>query len=258
MVRGGSGTHEVGNSPQLVGRGADCEIRLDHDGVSREHCRLERNARGQIKITDLDSTNGTSVNGEKVDTAVLRDGDRIGIGPHTRLILKFVDVATTRRFDLARGSLERTLNRRIEQYGPRDPRVAESLELLGSIMRARGELAQAEDSYSRASAIYAGDPRYESHRARSLVALGSCRLDLGHMNTAALPFQQAIEHLTIIQALDEDLAPAKFGLARALESTNADEARRLASEAIQHYQAARLPTSANDVELWLSRLDHRG
>ncbi len=253
VIRGGSGSFEVGNSPLVIGRGAETQIRLDHDGVSREHCRLDRNSQGQVRVTDLGSTNGTLVNGERVESAVLQDGDRVGVGPKTVLLLKFVDIETTRRYDLARGSLERTLNQRIESFGARDPRVAESLELLGSIMRARGELAQAVENYARASAIFAGDPRYQSHRARTLVALGSCRLDVGDPEEAAFAFRQALELFAEMNALDEDLAPAKFGLARALETVDGQAAVRLATEAGQHYRIARLSEAVRDVEAWLTR-----
>jgi pSer/pThr/pTyr-binding forkhead associated (FHA) protein len=44
------------------------------------HCRLTVSADGDLEVRDLDSTNGTFVNGERVQQAQLSDGDRIQVG----------------------------------------------------------------------------------------------------------------------------------------------------------------------------------
>ncbi len=61
------------------GRTAEAEIMLVEDLVSRRHARLE--VRGTtLTLHDLQSTNGTFVNGERVKSAVLSAGDRVLIG----------------------------------------------------------------------------------------------------------------------------------------------------------------------------------
>lgn len=45
----------------LIGRGIDCDIRIDHDTVSRRHARLELLPGARMGLTDLGSSNGTSV-----------------------------------------------------------------------------------------------------------------------------------------------------------------------------------------------------
>jgi len=61
----------------LVGRSEDSQFRLPHDRFfSRHHCILEI-APPQCFLRDLSSTNGTFVNGIRVDTAHLKHGDRI-------------------------------------------------------------------------------------------------------------------------------------------------------------------------------------
>lgn len=45
----------------LIGRSADCDIRLDHDTVSRRHARLELLSGARLALTDLGSSNGTHV-----------------------------------------------------------------------------------------------------------------------------------------------------------------------------------------------------
>ena len=44
------------------------------------HCRLTLSDTNELLLEDLGSTNGTFVNGEKVPTAVLSDGDKVTVG----------------------------------------------------------------------------------------------------------------------------------------------------------------------------------
>jgi len=67
-----------------VGRASDLDLRLADEQVSRRHARFELGAEG-VQIVDLDSANGTQVNGRPVRRHVLRDGDEIGIG-NSRLV----------------------------------------------------------------------------------------------------------------------------------------------------------------------------
>ena len=61
----------------MIGRGEDSQFCLPHDRFfSRHHCILEI-APPQCFLRDINSTNGTFVNGLKVDTAHLKNGDRI-------------------------------------------------------------------------------------------------------------------------------------------------------------------------------------
>ena len=62
-----------------IGRGVDCDVRLDDTGVSRRHAEI-RLTGGVATITDLRSTNGTTVNGKRVTTRKLADGDRLLLG----------------------------------------------------------------------------------------------------------------------------------------------------------------------------------
>jgi two-component system, cell cycle response regulator len=70
----------------VVGRGPTVGVRLNDEGVSREHCQFMREGE-KIIVVDLGSTNGTFVNGIKVDRKELSDGDKIMVGSTT--ILKF-------------------------------------------------------------------------------------------------------------------------------------------------------------------------
>lgn len=69
----------LADSPEIiVGRSSDVDMVLIEDMVSRRHARLE--CIDEISIEDLGSTNGTFVNGERIQRAKLLEGDRVLIG----------------------------------------------------------------------------------------------------------------------------------------------------------------------------------
>jgi diguanylate cyclase (GGDEF)-like protein len=69
----------LGDSPVVVGRGADCDIRINDHSVSRRHARIQPEADGYSAV-DLQSTNGTYVNDQPVSVHRLQDGDYLRIG----------------------------------------------------------------------------------------------------------------------------------------------------------------------------------
>jgi hypothetical protein len=79
-------TYAIPTGESRLGRSADAEIRLNSNDVSRHHLRIHRQG-AHVSITDLDSTNGTSVNGVPTRQATLRNGDEILVGTQ---VLRFV------------------------------------------------------------------------------------------------------------------------------------------------------------------------
>jgi pSer/pThr/pTyr-binding forkhead associated (FHA) protein len=67
-------------SIKTVGRTARADFVLDAALVSRLHCRLTADRSDQLVVEDLDSTNGTLVNGARIDRTVLKAGDLVTIG----------------------------------------------------------------------------------------------------------------------------------------------------------------------------------
>jgi len=72
------GVHRL-NGDVVIGRAPPCEIVILSDLVSRRHARLEHTSQGW-RIKDLDSANGLFVNGTRVCSRELRDGDIIRVG----------------------------------------------------------------------------------------------------------------------------------------------------------------------------------
>ena len=64
----------------IIGRHRGCDLCIPLNSVSRKHCRLNYDD-GVLKIRDLSSRNGTVLNGEAVDEAVVKAGDSVKVGP---------------------------------------------------------------------------------------------------------------------------------------------------------------------------------
>lgn len=81
LVPGDAGKRRVDLSAELtrVGRSSEADVRLPDTGVSRLHAELRRLG-DEVVLVDLGSTNGTTLNGQRVQEGRLRDGDRIGVG----------------------------------------------------------------------------------------------------------------------------------------------------------------------------------
>lgn len=65
----------------VIGRGPDADIELQARGVSRAHAKLVVAGSDSVTLVDLQSKNGTYVNGESIDVVALEEGDELGIGP---------------------------------------------------------------------------------------------------------------------------------------------------------------------------------
>ena len=64
--------------PISIGREEENSIQLNDDHVSRFHAKIQDHS-GRVILTDLESTNGTKVNGHWVQVRILRAGDVVGL-----------------------------------------------------------------------------------------------------------------------------------------------------------------------------------
>jgi two-component system cell cycle response regulator len=76
----GMGTrYALSDAPVILGRGNDCDIRINDHSVSRRHARIQPAADGYFAV-DLQSTNGTFVNDVPASMCKLQDGDYLRVG----------------------------------------------------------------------------------------------------------------------------------------------------------------------------------
>jgi pSer/pThr/pTyr-binding forkhead associated (FHA) protein len=131
-----SGKYQGGEYPLaegqeiVIGRSSELDMVLVEEMVSRKHARIALTD-GTISIEDLGSTNGTFVNGEKVQQGTLREGDRVLIGTN---ILKVVAAPqdAEARANLKAMAVGRVTARQQQQPGTRvteeAPRMSGNLE----------------------------------------------------------------------------------------------------------------------------------
>jgi len=92
-------TFALSEGQNIIGRDPRCEVWVDHSGVSRRHAliRIERGAKHAL-ITDLESTNGTFLEGKRVaDATPLTDGNTIKVGSVTLKFREWTEKASRTR-----------------------------------------------------------------------------------------------------------------------------------------------------------------
>jgi len=65
---------------RTIGRSTGADFILDAALVSRVHCQLLALGDGALEVRDLESTNGTYVNGARIERACLSPGDKVQVG----------------------------------------------------------------------------------------------------------------------------------------------------------------------------------
>ena len=65
---------------RTIGRATGADFIVDAPLVSRVHCRLTALPDGELDVRDLDSTNGTFINGQRIESGRMGSGDRLRVG----------------------------------------------------------------------------------------------------------------------------------------------------------------------------------
>lgn len=104
------------HQPLLIGREPRSGLHLLDEGVSRRHCTVAPEGK-HVRLTDLDSTNGTWIGGKRIRSHLLSDGDRFRVGQTTVIKFALQDASEEdkqrRLFEVAlRDPLTRAFNRR--------------------------------------------------------------------------------------------------------------------------------------------------
>jgi pSer/pThr/pTyr-binding forkhead associated (FHA) protein len=101
----------------IIGRRHDCDLRILSSQISRRHCLLSIHD-GYLSVEDLDSVNGTFVNGKRiVGKEVLQPGDHLEVGP-----LRF-----TVEYELTQSALDRLRKERKQARSRDDEDLPEAL-----------------------------------------------------------------------------------------------------------------------------------
>ncbi|HEV7755641.1 MAG TPA: DUF3662 and FHA domain-containing protein [Mycobacteriales bacterium] len=74
--------YSIAMGSTVLGRGEAAQVRIADVGISRQHARVDFDGT-RVVITDLGSTNGTAVNGSRINAAALQSGDTVQIGTTT-------------------------------------------------------------------------------------------------------------------------------------------------------------------------------
>ena len=89
VVRGQEQTHEIVKDEVVVGRSTECDIQIPENSVSRKHARIFRDG-DQWRVTDLGSSNGTFVDGQRLTPDVpslVRDRGDLRFGTYRAFFL---------------------------------------------------------------------------------------------------------------------------------------------------------------------------
>ena len=79
------------STPVTIGREEGNSIQLNDERISRYHLKLQDD-NDKIVATDLESTNGTKINGEDVQVRIIRHGDLIALGRSLLLVGSHSDI----------------------------------------------------------------------------------------------------------------------------------------------------------------------
>jgi diguanylate cyclase (GGDEF)-like protein len=97
----------------IIGRGKEAHVRIDDAGASRNHAKIVVSGDGKYVLEDLGSTNGTFVDGARIDKTVeLKSGDRVRFGASVTLSFAILDAqAETLQHQLYESSVRDPLTR---------------------------------------------------------------------------------------------------------------------------------------------------
>ncbi len=133
----------------VIGRGNDCEVILPERQISRYHAEILHET-GKFFLHDLDSKNGTHLNGSQVKgTVPLNDGDEIQIALCVKLLFVGSDVTVPLTTDgmIPRGKLELDIGQRavLVDKNPLDPPLSlAQFRLLEALYKANGAVVDRE------------------------------------------------------------------------------------------------------------------
>ncbi len=174
----------------LIGRSSRCDVRIKHPGISAEHA-VVRQIAGAATLEDMGSTNGTRVNGKRIEQVhALRHGDQIGVGRER--LMYFAELDSAARFlqpePMAPFAIPATIGEHVNTSTVA-PKAADDDALPAMSHSVAGQTHAARTPSKRALQAYAGEPQLDLSliaalpKSASLPAIGAA--------IAALPSLQS-------------------------------------------------------------------
>ena len=136
-----------------IGRGTTADVRINEDGVSRLHAKIVRELDGTAKIMDLNSTNGTYVNGRRIDIESLREGDRVRVGQSATLDFRYEYLSPSGESEAPEAGEESAEEGSMERKQRGYDNIAGALDSLGKLYSQSKQYDQAIKAYRRTLAI---------------------------------------------------------------------------------------------------------
>ena len=120
-------------TPVTIGREEGNSIQLNDERISRYHLKLQSDNE-RIVVTDLESTNGTKVNGEDVQVRIIREGDMISLGRSLLLVGSHSDIdrRIAARHPEAEPGQGAQLRERFQRIASHDSDVVQDVEAVRS------------------------------------------------------------------------------------------------------------------------------
>ena len=120
-------------TPVTIGREEGNTIKLNDERISRYHLKFQED-NDKVVVTDLESTNGTKVNGEDVQIRIVRDGDMISLGRSLLLVGSHSDIdrRIAARHPEGEGSRGSQLRERMRRFEAQNSDVIEDVESVRS------------------------------------------------------------------------------------------------------------------------------
>ncbi len=152
IVSGPAGTGQASLDPQgtTLGRDSNCDVVLEHDGVSRVHARISQDPFGRWIIEDLDSHNGVFVEGQRIKAHVVLPGQKVSISPFSLSLSEDSDSQTPVQGSIPivdRGPREDIVSYKADQGAILSPALMQHLNELTSRLL---ELSSPSELYSEA------------------------------------------------------------------------------------------------------------
>lgn len=221
--------------PFIIGRGETAQLQIKSESISREHAELVKTATG-YRLRDLNSTNGSSINGQSISDAPLEDGDSISIA---ETVITFICSES--------GQMERMATQPLADKRKVEPQLAfakgiwesrelEEVLLWQAIPLRRTRLIDSQTEMTEALFVSVDEPL--SSRLQAVDAHDSC--------STASRIQQLAWQLTAEHA--EEIAPTEILLMRVELHSGLDN--RLCNALDQAFDRLTLERSLGIVLRW--------